>query len=46
MAMAFVTFGRFQFFIRTDDPGCIEVRVQCCTRAEGVWAVAAYGSCA
>ena len=46
LAMAFVTFGRFQFFIRTDDPGCIEVRVQCRTRAEGVWAVAAFGSCA
>ena len=37
--MAFATFGRFQFFIRTDDRGCIEVGVQCRTRAEGVWAV-------
>jgi hypothetical protein len=44
--MAFVNFGRLQLFIRTDDRGCIEARVQCRTRAEGVWAVAAYGSCA
>lgn len=44
--MAFATFGRFQSFIRTDDRGCIKVRVQCRTRAEGVWAVSAYGSCA
>jgi hypothetical protein len=44
--MAFAIFGRFQLFIRTDDRGCIEVRVQCRTRAEDVWAVAAYGRCA
>lgn len=43
--MAFATFGRFRFFIRTDDRGYIEVGDQCRTSAEGVWAVSAYGSC-
>jgi hypothetical protein len=41
LAMALATFGRFQFFIRTDDRGYIEVGDQCRTSAEGVWAVSA-----
>ena len=45
LAMAFATFEQFQFFIRTDDRGYIEVGNRCRTSAEGVWAVSAYGSC-
>jgi len=45
LSMAFATFGRIQFFIRTDDRGYIEVGDPCRTSAEGVWAVSAYGSC-